>query len=604
MSRPVDPESGYRIKIHKNKGHSYASTQPAVLDPDTGKKKYHRIHWGTVDENKKFHPGSRYLLASASERAKLIFPNDWDLSETKDLPESSQPAEPESPVIESQDENRPYGDIWLLEQIADATGIRQDLMAVFDNDSDKVNAILTLAYFPMSGKGSYSHLEAWQRIAKTPYDEPLNSVFITRLTQNITEQDRMSLLKLRAKRLHKEEMCAVDSTSRSAYGDKLADIHKGKNKEHLPLEQTLEVVVYTLSSHMPVYYRTFPGNVPDSRTLNTILLDLDQAGFNDIVLITDRGYETVRNLETYIDRGQRMIMAAKVGQQRILEKIRGFKQFNGRPDDMEIEPQERFYYKQYDIEYQVEGPDNSVKKSDRLKLNLYFDPHQRDNENMEIDIDLKSQKDALEEIKQKGLPLDDDETIRNAYSYFTLEYDPQTRVLLKYTRNDKKIEKARETSGFFANYTHGLSFTPVEANYHYHLRDEQEKYFYMMKGLMGSDRQRNWSESGKTGRLFILFVSQIIGCYLQYIRKSKMSDTFKSNADVLDEMRAIRYVEHPDTDAFITPFVGKQVSICEAFGFKIPEGCAPEYALRKTNQGKRGRPRKNKEVVKEESEAV
>ena len=80
---------------------------------------------------------------------------------------------------------------------------------------------------------------------------------------------------------------------------------------------------------------------------------------------------------------------------------------------------------------------------------------------MEIDIDLKSQKDALEEIKQKGLPLDDDETIRNAYSYFTLEYDPQTRVLLKYTRNDKKIEKARETSGFFANYTHGLSFTPV-----------------------------------------------------------------------------------------------------------------------------------------------
>lgn len=43
---------------------------------------------------------------------------------------------------------------------------------------------------------------------------------------------------------------------------------------------------------------------------------------------------------------------------------------------------------------------------------------------------------------------------------------------------------------------------------------------------MGSDRQRNWSESGKTGRLFILFVSQIIGCYLQYIRKSKMSDIF------------------------------------------------------------------------------
>ena len=81
-------------------------------------------------------------------------------------------------------------------------------------------------------------------------------------------------------------------------------------------------------------------------------------------------------------------------------------------------------------------------------------------------------------------------------------------------------------------------------------------------------------------------------------------DIFKSNADVLDEMRALRYVKHPDAAAFITPFVGKQVSICEAIGFKIPEGSAPKYAVRKTNKGKRGRPRKNKEVIKEESESV
>ena len=54
--------------------------------------------------------------------------------------------------------------------------------------------------------------------------------------------------------------------------------------------------------------------------------------------------------------------------------------------------------------------------------------------------------------------------------------------------------------------------------------------------------------------------------------------------------------------AYITPFVGKQVAISEAFDFDIPEGCAPEYVVRKTNKGKRGRPRKNKQVVKEESE--
>ena len=126
----------------------------------------------------------------------------------------------------------------------------------------------------------------------------------------------------------------------------------------------------------------------------------------------------------------------------------------------------------------------------------------------------------------------------------------------------------------------------------------------MMKGIMGSDRQRNWSEGGKAGRLLILFVSQILGCYLSHIRRSKLSEHFSSLLDVLNEMRPIRYIEHPNTVAFITPFVGKQAEICEAFGFKIPDGCAPEYVVRKTNKGKRGRPRKNKLVIKEDSEST
>jgi len=66
-------------------------------------------------------------------------------------------------------------------------------------------------------------------------------------------------------------------------------------------------------------------------------------------------------------------------------------------------------------------------------------------------------------------------------------------------------------------------------------------------------------------------------------------------------MHPIRYIEQPNAKPAITSFVGNQVNICEAFGFEIPEGCAPEYVVRKTNKGKRGKPRKNKLVVKEEN---
>lgn len=118
----------------------------------------------------------------------------------------------------------------------------------------------------------------------------------------------MNLFKYRADRLGKDKLCAVDSTTKSAYGSSLADIKWGRNKERIPLPQTSEVVVYSLDIHMPVYYRTFPGNIPDSRSVETILTDISHAGFPRVILVTDRGYESVQNLEKYILRGQPMIM--------------------------------------------------------------------------------------------------------------------------------------------------------------------------------------------------------------------------------------------------------------------------------------------------------
>ena len=117
----------------------------------------------------------------------------------------------------------------------------------------------------------------------------------------------MDLFRCRAKRVSRDELCAVDSTSISTYGFNVVDIRWGKNKEHLPLRQTLEVVVYSLTSHMPIYYKELPGNMPDCRTIELIMTELEHAGFKNLVLITDRGYESMKNLELYISKGQKVI---------------------------------------------------------------------------------------------------------------------------------------------------------------------------------------------------------------------------------------------------------------------------------------------------------
>lgn len=165
MSRPTKEESVYKVSIHKNGGYMYAATHPYTID-ENGKRKYVYHHWGIVDESKTFIPGKRYVFASLEERAKLVFPDDWDMSEVKLLSGAKQPGRP---AYTDSDKNRFYGDIWLLEQVVDKTGLRSDLMRVFENNEEVVNSVLTLAYFSVLTGYTYNRGARWQRIERTPY---------------------------------------------------------------------------------------------------------------------------------------------------------------------------------------------------------------------------------------------------------------------------------------------------------------------------------------------------------------------------------------------------------------------------------------------------
>ena len=252
-------------------------------------------------------------------------------------------------------------------------------------------------------------------------------------------------------------------------------------------------------------------------------------------------------------------------------------------------------------EQDKENKDNKETiKSHPLKLNLYFDPMRRSSEILDVDILIKEQELSLKEIKDNNLPLDDDITLKRLYCFFNIEYDKQTRRIIDYTLNKELVLRRKKEAGFFANTTNGLdNMDPSVVNYHYRLRDEQEKYFKMMKSSIECNRLRVSTDLSKEGRSFILFIAQILGCYLSYIRKDKLEKEFKLNSmgEVLNEMRSIRYIEHKNTSPYITPFVGKQLNICEAFGFEVPEGCIPDSLIRSDNR-KKERKNENKKKMK------
>lgn len=588
MARPIKEETTYKVTLHVNGAYRYASTRPRVIT-EAGKKNGNKsIHWGTVTEDLKFMPNAKFIYLPVEERKKYIFPEGWDLSELDKLSSDRKAGRPAS---SDEDKNRLYGATWFLERAAEVTGIRTDLEKVFDGNKDLVDDIMTLAMFPYITNFSYSRLARWQQIEKSPSKRTLTPCDITRLTQSITEKHRMELLRLRAARLGKEEMCCVDSTSRTAYGDSLTDIRWGHNKEGLALPQTLEVVIYTLNEHMPVYYRTFPGNMPDSRSIETIMTDVEHAGFHDLVFITDRGYTSIQNIEKYILKDQRAIMCVKVGLKIVLDKIKELGNFSAKPDGMNIDVVSKLYYKQYDLDYEVKSKGETLKKADRLKLNLYFNSALRGEQQRNLDVKIAGQELSIEMAIANKEEVTDEKGFANEHDFFKIELNTDATIK-SYCLNEKKYEDATITMGFFANMTHKLDMTAPEALANYKLRDEQEKYFQQMKSEMNSDRQRNWSEDGKTGRLFVLFISLILGSFVRHKWKStSLKDKFGSSLDILDEMRSIRCIEHKGRAKHITPFVGTQVDICKAYGFEIPKGCEPNYKSRKPGK-KRGRPKK------------
>lgn len=588
MSRPPRNDNKIYLKLHVNQGYRYARAQ-VPYEAESGVKRYKSVHFGTVSETLEFIPNHKFLYATEQERKALVFPPEWDVTAAF---KQIHPA-PGRPVTLGEEKNRLYGHIWLLEQIAEDTGIHKDLLTVFDGNKALVNDILTLAMFPYVTGYTYNRVERWQRIVKSPSERPLTPSVITRLTQNITEQHRMELLRLRMDRLDKGEICAVDSTSRSAYGNALADIRWGKNKEGLKLPQTNEVVVYSLSTHLPVYYRTFPGNMLDSRSLRTIFKDLDDAGFPDIILVTDRGYEKIETLEAYILKGKAMIMCTKVQQTLVKQVINSFAPFTDVPEEMIYDRHSGIYFFQQNIEYAVRSTKaGSIKHAQNLCVNIYFDPMRRTLELKKLADDLYDMQEELDDLIGIESPYTAAE-IKKTFKYFTVAYNSEINSITGYCRDDKKISKAKELSGFFSITSHKLSLNAMEVLDTYNLRDEQEKYFQQMKSQMVSDRQRNWSEEGKTGRLFILFVSLLLASQVRHTWKSSLTELFSTSLEVLDEMQPIRCIEHAGTAKHITAFVGKQREICRAFGYEIPRDCDVGYEIRKVEpKKKRGRPRR------------
>ena len=436
--RAMVPDSKYHVYPHKANGYLYAATCETIYNEGKRTRKY--THWGALTRNNEFIPNLKYKTTSVEEREKLIFPKNWDVSKAEELNKAKHEGDKrrkerteqaqkriekelenarnqdESPIISvpednivvipasTQYEDKLYGAVWFLLQIAQIKHVVEDLKIVFEYNDEVVNNILTLAIYPyLTNASSYDRLTNYQRIYKFPTTTELTSSYITRFSQKITEQQKMELCKLRIARQPKGAYFACDSTTRTAWGRCLALIGYGRNKDNKELNCTLEVVLYSLTTHEPVYYRSFPGNAPDARTVFSISSDMASLGVKDFTTIYDRGYSSEDNYDEFFRQNLPFVCCSKVATDPVISCLELITyDAEGFPTNMKHDKETGLHYAQFELKgrhyIDSNGEDCEVSGSD-FKCNVYLNSVKRTEELLEINTEIH---DEYVELKAKS----------------------------------------------------------------------------------------------------------------------------------------------------------------------------------------------------------
>ena len=620
MSRKRDPKTPYRVSSYTDKGYRYAYTQPVILDPATGKETRRKQVIGTIDEHKRFTPNARFRFTDLRERLLYIWPADWDITavnklnnvsvtEPADKAGSAQHSEvPDGETVhpsgQSNDQynNRLYGHFWYLEQLAAIKNLEADLLQVFDGDISMVDDVLTLAFYPLLSKASFNRLERWQRTHKTRSEYPLSESYITRLTQRITERHRMNLIRLRVSRQPEGSFAACDSTTKSGYGRCLVDLRWGRNKDRQDLRCSLLVVVYSLTTHEPIYYRRFSGNTNDMTVIRTIQADMKGFGITNLVFITDRGFSSTDNMALFYNEKIPFIMCTRVSAEPVAGCLQEVKYDElGLPINMDYSKTEQIYFGQFDARpFQGRLEDGNAISIEGIKVNAYLNINRRM-------LALQSLKDQIAEdeayIKEVSSmqPVPSLETMRKKLRWYNVRLSKDAKAgEAKYifTRRDDCICKEKAVSGFYASCMFMQTKTAQQAHEDYRLRNEQEEYFFWDKDESGANMQMVSTEESVIGRDFIRFAGLIPFSELKRVWKTTpLYEEYASSLEILDEMSPIRYSECTDGTSHMTTFTTKQVAICSHSGITPPDEVLTSR-LKKAWQQKhapkrRGRPPKN-----------
>jgi len=575
MARPLMIDGKIPMQIFTNHGYRYTVTRTSVRKAN-GQYNHPQKLWGTVDEKLNFVPNARFLSLSPEERAAILIPPSWKVisGQVETGKKRGRPS------YDGESSSFLYGHTWFLDMLTDQCGLRDDLEYVFES-TDTANCILTMAFYSLLCHSPYSHLACEQKITWFPSKGPIEAWDATRITSAITENDKQALFRCRKARTNAKSWLGIDSTSFTHYVKSLADSKRGMNKEHDPADQINVLVVYDVTDGAPIYYRKMPGNMPDTRSMRVTLQELKNNGFANVNLVLDWGYVSEEVVSMLVKHRHQFVIMAKTSDAQIAKAIRetDYEEMTSHSNWIDAH---QLYGKVLDYKFNVTVK-GEKREAETMQLCLFFDPELQGETRKEVSRIASEIEQQLRNLKDDKEKLDAD-TLAYYSKYFDIKMTAK-KSIKSYSMNEANMRKDVAKTGYFAVLTNCMSPSRHDLSEIldiYSMRDEQEKSFIFIKSEQEGRRLRTSTEDGANGRLFIQFVALILNClvYKKYFASKELQKQFPTRQHMLEELRSIRLIRHPQQAKIITEIVGRQVDAFREFKMPVPLKLLPAQKRR------------------------
>lgn len=453
------------------------------------------------------------------------------------------------------------GAAYLMDSIGEKRGITADLKRCFP---DTYKKMLSLAYYlVLEGGSPICRFSKWAASHDHPCGSDIPSQRSSELFGSITEDAKQAFFRAQGKRRAEKEYLAYDTTSISSYSESLKQVKYGKNKDGDPLPQINLALLFGEESGLPFYYRKYPGNITDVKTIQGFLCDIDFLDMGKVNLVMDRGFYSEDNINSMYRQHLKFLIGGKLS----------LKLIKGKLEEVRSSMVTRSHYSSahdvYTDSCMMDWHYSETKKrsgevlSDdrRIYLHLYF------NDQKALD-DRKTFNRMLDMLEEELLSGGRNPEHEKQYSkYYEIHETPKRGLSI--VLNQDAIDEAEKNYGYFALLSNGIK-DPLQALEIYRTKDMIEKAFGNLKERLNMRRTSVASEENLEGKLFVQFVALI---YMSHIKKIMVEKKLFKNytmQELLDELDIIESFEQPGSRRRFGEITKKQMGLYECFGVTVP----------------------------------